>query len=190
MNDRMKLLFVLLVILAMLRFGLAPWLQWQEDKHQEIILLQKRTSKGLAILNNQQAFSQQLAELESAEEQLRQSVFAAEAESAFQLARQREIEQLLNTFELKADRISWMASVPVVGAPLWQHTASFSIDGKTENIVRWHLAMEQQNPVIHISTFDVRLERQTSRSLGRARAEYRLVFYAMHAEQGGGDAGK
>lgn len=182
MTQRHSALVAVLGVILLIKFGFLPLLEWQESYRQELILEKKRITKAQRVLNNAEQFEQQFSQLEQLHQAQQGLLFSSQPDNQFQLSRQQQIEALLSSYDLRAERINWLAAINVASGQVRQYSVTISVEGKITDILRWHLAVEKQKPLIDIVGFDVRMQRQTDSSLGRGAGEYQFRFYAEGEE--------
>ena len=167
-------LFLLLLLLAGLRFVLVPLLQWQSEMIADI--------RGQAQqLNKLQALVESRVTLEAIQDQL--NGFIVEAREDFfvsdestKLRIQRQIEEVLSAHEVDMDRFRWVSDED--SASIRTLRASIRYEGETASVVKvfWNLARLPQ--IVRQVGWTQRIIAQRN-NLGRSSGEIILEFYAQ-----------
>ncbi len=107
---RVRWLLGALFILTVVKFGILPWSEWQNEQRDQLKILDSRLVKSELVLSNQAAIDLSLAALSKSIGSLdaRFSKFADE--ESFRLAEQQRVTQELEKHNLSLVSFDWLLS--------------------------------------------------------------------------------
>lgn len=100
LNDRRALLGIV-GILMLLRFGLVPLLEWQNEKWQQISSLNQRLEKSEALIERTEFIAKLETKLEAQVEKQQAQFVSGRTDDAIQLQQQKKSSRLLSNMTSK-----------------------------------------------------------------------------------------
>lgn len=177
-KNKMTLLLSLVVVLAGVKFGLLPVLDWQADKLEQIDSIERRNEKAQRLLDQQQAIFMQLA---STGKQYKQTAeaFPVYPESAtFRLQSQVMFEQILKQDELSTRRFFWRSDTDTqVQGNLHKAAFNASVYGSAKNFVMLQSKLAHQYPDYRMTNMSLNLSNYNEKSLGRVNVTFTVESY-------------
>jgi hypothetical protein len=145
------LLLAIVASLLLIKWGVQPVLDWQQQVKLEIEQDYLNLQKTRRIIQAKSEFEQQANELRSIENNLTLRFAAQTAD--FQINTQRQIEELFKTLGIKIESFSWLSqSDRKYGAVSFQ----VQISGKLEDFMSLQLKLRTNNTPYTISEYRVR----------------------------------
>jgi hypothetical protein len=146
LNDRYRMLLALTLVLASIRFILLPWLDWQDQRIEELRILTDRLERSVAVQQNRDVIlkAQQTLDLELSK--IRQ-VFPKVAGAAdYRLEAQQKLSALATQNAVVMQSHEWVLEREVVGSSVrcFRWRATFS--GSARNIAAFQGGLETTNP--------------------------------------------
>jgi len=147
-NDR-KLMIQIIVVLLLAKFVIVPVLEWQNEQIDIVNRQSKQLNKGLKLLENKSELVEHLGKLRS-ELQVQSQLIAGKGESAisYQLNVQKQIEALLEKYELTSRSITWLN--PAVKGNTEEHKLELQLKGSLKNFISLIMEIEQQKPKLAV----------------------------------------
>lgn len=168
---------LIIAVLILLKFVAVPVIEWQEQKQVELHLLAKKLAKYEQIASNKNNITKDADLLSNKIYQIEKQFVDTQEVGVFELQMQQHVEAQLKEYNLRSTNIGWKPTVLVADDYLQRHILDFSFEGKTENIVTYLLALENQSHIQVITGLNLIMTRQSAGYLSRATARVRVTFF-------------
>lgn len=162
LNNR-KLVIGTIAVLASLKFIVVPVIDWQNEQAAVYEKKLRQLNKGLSLLNNREELT---AEIESWRAQNVQYIelMAQPAKSAtsFQLAKQNDLDKLLEKHGLKAKRSNWLEHIEQ--GVVEEHKLELSLSGQLKDFISLVIEIEQASPRMAIVDYRMTISKMSPAS--------------------------
>ncbi|ASI97588.1 GspMb/PilO family protein [Vibrio rotiferianus] len=175
LNDRRALLGIV-GILMLLRFGLVPLLEWQNEKWQQISSLNQRLEKSEALIERTEFIAKLETKLEAQVEKQQAQFVSGRTDDAIQLQQQKKIESLIKQHDLKMANTRWLGSVPQ--GNYTEYRLEVGLNGKISDFIGFLQSLEQQATPIRLQGWIINMRGMSEGSIGAfttARATIRVM---------------
>ncbi len=174
-----KLMGVVAIFLAAIKFALLPVIDWQNQMIDEIYQVERRNIKAENLLSNQDQIFMKLATLDGGYKQKADiyPVFADQA--SFRLETQILFEMLLKQYDLRQTQFFWRDSEDI-NAFGNLHKAKFNVNfhGKLKDFTLLQSALLSVNKQYKIANMSLNTRSQTDKSFGFVKAAITVeAFY-------------
>lgn len=144
-----KLLIGILLFLVGIKFLLMPLFDWQDAKIEQIQRYNKQLNKGNFLVKNQQTMLETVNEIKQRSASLLNKVASkADTRVSYQLKVQKEVELLMEKYELRARSVTWLKSIK--SGPFDEHRLELSLAGSFKNYIRFLNEIESVSPKLNI----------------------------------------
>jgi hypothetical protein len=147
-DQRRALLLGIAAVLALLRFGVMPWIQAQNDARDRLQVLTQRLDRSVGVVSNRDAILAARDQLSGAAAAARSRFPAAASREAFQLDSQRRVGAVISTTGLKLALFDWVLDGKVDDAGLEYGRIRFQVEGPLRDMVRLHGDLEGTLPFL------------------------------------------
>lgn len=155
MNERYRRLLMVAVVLAGLRFGVVPWLDWQAAQHDRLQVVSQRLDKSEALLKNTDLLMPALQKIEDEVRQLREPFPSGVREDQFKRESQQQITALVESLGLTVDYFDWLDAVEAP-AGLSGQRARFTISGGMRDLALMQGELESKISHLFVSEVSYR----------------------------------
>jgi len=174
-GDKPNLLWSLLV-LVFLQFIVVPMIDWQDEKRNELVLMNKRLSKAKQLLTNEESINHYLLSLEEVEQGYNKYFFKKQELTPFQLANQKVIEELAELHNIKVTSVGWKGITQDATNILSVFELQLRFTGKIKNLMSFQLEIEQMEEAILIVGMSMNIKGHLRNTLGKATGVFRLHY--------------
>jgi len=175
-HNRYAILVILFI--ASLKFIALPMMDWQDEKVEQLWLLEKRLVKLDSLFENEDLLDEQIAKVNTLLPELESQLYSLE-EGEFKLAKQQEIEKQLSSFDLSLKSFGWLSSVELKDKGLTKLSGELAIEGRTERIILFLAELESSNKYIEVEKFNMNLRRPRQGRPGSASVRINVAFYLI-----------
>lgn len=145
-QQRLRVLAVLALSLAAIRFVIMPWIEAQAAAHDELAVLTKRLDRASGVIESREAIEKSLTQVEEQVASSGARFPNAATNEAFRLQTQQAMRDLATTNEVSQDLFGWVLDGEVAEAGLKYVRARVQFGGDIELIARMHGQLETQFP--------------------------------------------
>ena len=177
--DNKPLLYALIAVLAACRFLVVPIIQWQNQTLAETNKAQQRYQKTLNLLHNRTAFSTQLQQLQTDNLAMGSQLLAPGPVLPTQLRLQREIEAKAKQLGIQVRGINWLE--PIKQGQLRQLRAKIALMAKSQELVEFHLFLQNYPKASQIEDLNIRPERWRQGHSRKVSASFEFTLYQLAA---------
>ncbi len=149
-SDRTRVLLILVAALALLRFGVVPWVRSQNDAHDQLDVLTNRLDRSLGVVNNKQPLQAALVRVRADVEALRGRYPSVPNAAQFRLDVQRKLGELAAARTVQLRSFDWQLDGTDADAGLAYGRVRVTIEGQLKDIIRMHGALEGELPYVVI----------------------------------------
>lgn len=158
MTDRRRaLLLGFAAVLALLRFGVVPWIQAQGESRDRLQVLTQRLDRSVGVVRNRDAILAARDELGVAAEAARGRFPTAASPEAFRLDGQRRVGAIVSAAGLQLALFDWVLDGSVPDAGLGYGRIRFQVDGSLKDIARLHAELEGELPFLAVREMQLNL---------------------------------
>lgn len=153
-----KVLIVILVMLAALRFLGVPFLAYQAEQITRLELTSQQLERAARLLSGH-IEDEKVQELQTKLHQLEASYMPHVGTSEFRLIAQRQIQNMVADYGVQIDLFDWLTQREVIPNYLYAHQARIILQGNIEQVVQAQLAMQEQ--LQGVKTLEFALQEQS-----------------------------
>lgn len=168
-------LISLVIVLVVIKFGLLPLQQAQQDLHQQLTGLDKRLQRSQNLLQQTDTLQQWQSSQQQQLQQLLQPFPQVASAAQYRLLLQQQLQQLAAANNVSVTFFDWLTDTPLGVFSLQRGRISLRLEGDAANIMLLHLKLEQQFP--HFVLRDIRASWRGALSPG-SRIELTLLIEA------------
>jgi hypothetical protein len=180
-----KLMGVVAVVLATIKFALLPIIDWQNQVIDEIYQVERRNIKAENLLSNQDQIFMKLATLDGGYKQKAEIYPVFLDQPSFRLETQILFELLLKQYNLRQTQFFWRDSEDT-NAFGTLHKAKFNVNfnGKLKDFALLQSALLAINKQYKMANMSLNVRGQTAKSFGSVRAAITVeAFYWLGGKQ-------
>ena len=145
-DDRLRRLSVLAATLLVLRFGVVPWIGWQREQRDALVVLTKRLDRSAGVIENRTAIEKSSKDLEAALAAYRAKFREAETIESFRLAAQQDLNALVVKNGLRVNVFDWVVEKFDDPPPIARTRARVQIGGTLRALAVIHGNIETLFP--------------------------------------------
>jgi hypothetical protein len=145
-DGRIQWLLGLAAVLAVARFVIVPWSQWQVEQRQQLEVLTQRLDRSAGVVNAKEAIMAARNELASRTEAARKPFPVVEDAERFRLESQRQISAIAAGGNTKVVLFDWVLDGDAAEAGLAFGRVNAKLAGPLESLVAVHGALEGKMP--------------------------------------------
>ena len=175
------LLVAILCLLAAMRFGLVPLLEWQAEQRDQLQLLHAQWQRGERAIANQ-AINQKLALWQQSLDEGNRQFIPAEQQEGFQLSFQRQLQTWLSEHQLELANIDWLNPRPLADSDVMVLPVQIQLQGQGIELLQLFPYLESHQPRVDLAEFSIALRRQTTQDLSETNTRLTLHFYFLPRE--------
>lgn len=182
-GSQSKTLYWIAGVLIALRFGVVPWIEWQSERRDGLVVLTKRLDRSVGVIENRSAIEESARDLDASLAATRPKFRQAESLEGFKLAAQQELTAVVTQAGLRVAVFDWVVDKFDDPAPLMRARARLQIGGTVPALAAVEGKLEAQFP--SLSVREVRLDAQNANNTPfTTQANLTLVadFYFRKAE--------
>lgn len=157
-GSRSTTLYWIAGVLVALRFGVVPWLDWQSERRDGLVVLTQRLDRSVGVIENRTAIEKSARDLEAALAAARPKFRQSESLEAFKLAAQQELTGLVTQAGLRVSVFDWVVDKFDDPAPLMRARARLQVGGTVPALAAVQSKLEAQFPSLIVR--EVRLDAQ------------------------------
>lgn len=189
-KTRQKALLALVGFLLVLKFFLAPLIEWQSEQKNRLTLAEKRLTRGVAAIEKAETYEQKLDKVKQKISEIESKLFENQPETVFRLEQQSWLENLLSQFNIRSESISWSPRVSFDGSngAISEHKLDVTLVGKVDNLVSLQAALELEPKALVLESYNWVIDRHLSKSVGTARGSATLVLYSKSGNKEGAES--
>jgi phage-related protein len=165
-------------LLAAIKFGLMPVLQWQEDKLLQIAAVEKRNLKSQKLMESKEQLFMQMVQTGNSYKKLAEALPIYQDQASYRLQTQVMVEQILKMDNLNTKRFFWRTELDkkLFGN---LHSSSFNVNfsGKAKDLVMLHTKLATNYPEFRVLNMSNQLSKYSEKSLGRVIATLTVEAY-------------
>lgn len=183
-NTKLKFLLFFVVVLAGIKFGLLPVVQWQGETMEEISAIERRNAKAEALLSNQQQLFMNLANKDKAYKALASQFSSFADSSSFRLETRIMFDQILKMDKLNTKRFFWRGDEDEqVSDNLYSASFNATIYGKVKDFAMLQSKLANNYPAYRINNMSGNLSNHTDKSAGQIEVTVTIeAFYYKGAQ--------
>ncbi|MCJ8272063.1 MAG: hypothetical protein MJK04_22035 [Psychrosphaera sp.] len=180
-----KLMGAVAVVLAVIKFGLLPVIDWQNQLVDEIYQVERRNIKAQNLLSSQDQIFMKLATLDGGYKQKAKIYPVFIDQPSFRLETQKLYEMLLKQYNLHQTQFFWRDSEDknAFGS---LHKAKFNVNfnGTLKDFALLQSRLLAVNKQYKIANMSLNVRAQTAKSFGQVRAAITVeAFYWLGGVQ-------
>lgn len=178
------LMLGLILLLATIKFGVVPLLEWQEAKVVSIGKLEERLLKTERLLLNKDETLSTINTISQEISAYDELIFKPSSDEVqFKLGQQEIIEELFTKNGLSVSRTSWLTSVQKVGYE--ELMMEMTVTGSFKQLMRALLVSETMKPKIALANFTLNVSRMraSSKRLGRVSGKITFTVWRKYKEE-------
>lgn len=182
-DQRRALLLVIAAVLALLRFGVVPWVQAQNDARDRLQVLTQRLDRSVGVVGNRDAILAARDQLRGAAEAARARFPTAASPEAFRLDSQRQVGAIVAAAGLQLALFDWVLDGSVPDSGLSYGRIRFQVEGSLGDIARLHSQLEGALPSLAVRELQLNL-RGEAQALDETTASITFVadlFFRLQA---------
>jgi UDP-glucose 6-dehydrogenase len=168
MTNQSKLLLVVMV-LALLRFAVVPFLEYQEQSKAELELLTQQLDKAEQLMNSKEQLQQVIVASEKQFSMLRDLFFKDENTAQFRLSQQQLMQQRLTEFNTEVNFFDWLGQKDLSDGQIEVHQARIILEGNFADLLRAYIEVIAAMPTVRVTEFE--LLRDQSRRVRKSSAQ-------------------
>lgn len=172
MNNR-PLLISLLVIVAVARFGVSPWVEWQSEQTEYIERLRQQAAKADQLIAQQSDYQKAAATLSEANRLASRQMFLAADNT--KLVMQQHLEASLKQHNLSLTRFDWVLNA---SGDIERHVAVVALEGKLEALQAWQMEMSKNTPWWYVNEWRIRRANSRDNDISRFQGDITLSAFA------------
>ena len=157
-DARLRNLYWIAAVLVAIRFVLVPWLEWQNDRHDALVVLTKRLDRSVGVIENRAAIERSSKELSDARTKYRAFFREADSLEAFKLSAQQEISSVVSQMGLRVTLFDWVVDKFDDPPPVMRARARIQFAGPIPSLASVHGRLETQFPALVVR--EVRVDPQ------------------------------
>lgn len=158
-DARRRLLIGLVAGLALIRFGVVPWIAAQNQQRDALEVLTRRLDRSEGVVKNRAAIESASQQLAARARALRERFPAAASPDQFRLAEQRRIGELARQLGLTVQVFDWILEGEDTAAGLHFGRARVNLDGALPKLIRAHVALESATQNAFVRELRLNLDR-------------------------------
>lgn len=144
--SRGQVLLAIAAVLASVRFGLFPLIEWQDDWRENLVVLTNRLDRSVGVVANRDAIVKSEAALEAANAKLRARFPKSEDADAFRLEAQKSITDLIVSQGATVSMFDWILDGEESRSGLRYARARIQAQGGNRALARALARMEGNYP--------------------------------------------
>lgn len=152
---RTKLLALALFILFAIKFLLLPLLDYQQQLHDELLVLRKNQHTTQALLNNKERYADRLKEVSSELNQKVTKFSLVRDKDTFQLSFQQSWQKKLENIQLTMETINWISDEYNEATGLHTSVTALRVKGTLSALAALHLELEKAAPAVEVQELQV-----------------------------------
>ncbi|RUO56266.1 hypothetical protein [Pseudidiomarina homiensis] len=156
MTKSQQNLLLIAGVLAAIQFMIVPLMEYQDQEHTELRLLEQRLSRSEQLLENQQKVAELAEQVKSNEAQLLEAIPVATDRTVFRIDLQSEIQRVAREHSLRLEEFNWLTESQAVSDTVQVQRAKIRLSGAVSQLAEAHLVMTQQLPSIRYVDFSLR----------------------------------
>ncbi|NQZ05996.1 MAG: hypothetical protein HRT35_02450 [Algicola sp.] len=178
LTSNVKLMGAAALLLALIKFGLLPIVQWQNNTIDEIYQIERRNAKAEYLLGSQEQIMMKLVELDSSFKEKAEIYPNYTDQPSFRLETQIMFEMLLKQQNLSQNQFFWRDSEDkqVFGT---LHKAKFNVSftGTLKDFALLQSSLLDMNKQFKIANMALNVRGQSAKSFGYVRASISVDAY-------------
>lgn len=152
---RNQLLLSVAAALAIIRFGIMPWLEWQAEQRDALAVLTQRLDRAVGVIENRPAIDKAVVAVEKHVTALR-APFPSEVDAeTFRLQSQQQISAIAAEFGLNLRTFEWMLDGEEQAARLAFARARVQLEGGNRALAKAQAALETR--LVNLAVREVNL---------------------------------
>lgn len=172
----------LICVLIFIKFIFIPWSEWRINQIEDIKLLNGKIVRAGLLIDNKEAMNISAIAHQNKLSKIYELFYQNTTQAKFKLSFQKDLENLLEKYELKTSSIGWQNSYKIPNSNLIQHQISYNFDGSTYQAVEFFLELAKLNKLQKYEQLNFNLLRQRQGNLGRVRVAARMSLYQLEQE--------
>lgn len=157
-ESRQRNLYWTVAVLVVLRFGVVPWVAWQDAQHDALAVLTKRLDRSVGVIENRAAIEKSAKDLAASLAAFRAKFRESDSVEGFKLASQQEISTLVSQAGSRVTLFDWVIDKFDDQPPLARVRARIQLAGPIQVLATVQGRLETRFPSMVIR--DVRVEPQ------------------------------
>lgn len=172
----------LIALLLSIKFVFVPMIDWQNEQATQLRLLDKKLNKIGQLILQQDQLKNREVELDRTLSTLTSPFYAPKDADVFKRDIQKQIEDELESFELKLNNIGWQTTLSNDNVLLNAFSIEYSFAGEGSNVLNYVLNIAQSDKYSKFSEYSMSFSRQKPGKLGRITIRLKRVFYMKTSE--------
>ncbi|WP_258807320.1 hypothetical protein [Pseudidiomarina sp. CB1] len=169
MSSSQQRLLVIAGLLAAIQFLVLPFIEFQNQQHDELALLQQRLTRSEQLLENSDALNKAWETVTANEAALLEAIPAASDKTMHRIAVQGEIQNIARANEITVDEFNWLTDARFVSDTVEVQRVKIRLQGSASQVAKTQVELTQKLPSIRF--VDVNLTPYNTRSRGSAAAK-------------------
>lgn len=156
-DQRNKVLLGIAAVLAVLRFGIVPWIDSQAQARERLQVLTQRLDRSVGVVQNRKAILDAQKTLRAASARAHGRFPAAPSAEAFRLDNQRRIGAIVTASGAQLALFDWLLEGRLKDTDLSYGRVRFQVDGPLRDVVRAHAELEGNLPSLVVREVQLNL---------------------------------
>lgn len=148
MSKSQRQLLIVAAILAGIQFVILPLMDYQNQQHDELTLLEQRLSRSEQLLQNQEELKELSAAVQANEEKILAAIPMATDKTMMRIELQGEVQSIARKYSVNVDEFNWLTDSQRVSATVDLQRAKIRLEGPVSQLAQTHLEMTQELPSI------------------------------------------
>ena len=187
-DTRVRWLLGLAVVLAMLRFGIVPWMQQQVEQRQQLEVLTRRLDRSVSVVQNAEEMQVARGKVVAVTEATRAPFPAVEDKDRFRLEAQRTLAAIAQRGGVTVTLFDWVLDGEATPAGMAYGRVNASLSGPLDSLVSVHGAIEAEMPFAAVRELKLELGRGAAPGLSKDVASLLLVIDLYYRPAGSASA--
>lgn len=182
MTERVRIMLIVVVALAALRFVVVPWFNSQTGTHDRLFAVTRQLDRAEAVAEAGTDLGSQRDQLGETVDELVSRVPLADPLNEYRIAVQRQLTSIAEAQNLKLALFEWVLDDISEGAGLGYGRVRVQFEGPLRRIAKGHVEIEAGLPNVFIRDIDVFISRGGG-FFTSARATFELDVYYRPGDQ-------
>ena len=161
-DERRALLLGFAAVLALLRFGVVPWVEAQAAARERLQVLTQRLDRSVGVVRNSEAILSAREQLRVAADAARKRFPDAPSVEGFRLEGQRRIGAVVSGVGLQVALFDWLMDGSVDDAGLGFGRVRLQVEGPIRDIARLHGELEGALPFMAVREMQLNFRGQAA----------------------------
>jgi hypothetical protein len=141
-SNRVRTLLAIVAVLAVLRWVAVPWVQAQNEQHEQLDVLTQRLDRSIGVVQNKAKVLATLQAVRADVQQLRTRFPETASAAQFRLDTQRRFGDLATASGVQMKVFDWVQDGAIADAGLSYGRVRVTIEGPLKDMIRMHGAIE------------------------------------------------